>query len=81
MHLGKENYTIRLFFDTYEYKHKLIYTSSATSSCRNFYSTLLPEQRKLQSLLLAVASEVQVFGDASAVVAGGEGSSAGIQPC
>jgi len=54
VHLGKENYTVR-FFDTFEYKHKLIYKSLATLPCRNFYTTLLPEQRKSQPLFLTVA--------------------------
>lgn len=71
MHLGKENDAIRLFFDTYEYKQKLIYKSLATLSCRNFYTPLLPEQRKLQPLFLTVALEVQVLRDTSGVVAGG----------
>lgn len=69
--LKQRKLLIRLFFNTYEYKNKLIYKSLATLSCRNFYSILLPEQRRWRSLFLTVAPEVQVFSDTAGVVAGG----------
>lgn len=69
--LKQRKLLIRLFFDTYEYKHKLIYKSLATLACRNFYSILLPEQRRWQSLFLTVAPKVQAFSDTAGVVAGG----------
>lgn len=81
MHVNRECYAIRLFLETYEYKHKLIYKSLSAVAYRNFYTTLLPEQRKPQPLLLTVASKAKMLGDASCVAAGRERSRAGIQPC